>query len=160
MFDKLAKQQQWSNRETSRGMKGRYKVDQLSLLQAKVEALQLQMEKQKGAIKAVQVQVCALCGEESHHYEQCQLCQPEEGEGQINSINNEPSYFPKPPFPNTYSNNQNRFNNNFSQPQRYPNQANQFQPNQGGGNRNFYSNNHFQNQHRNNNNNIYRPPHF
>jgi hypothetical protein len=77
IFDKLAKQQQWSSRESSRGTKGRYEVDQLALVQAKLEALQLRMDKQvdqpKATVKAVQDQSCVLCGEDSHVYETCPL---------------------------------------------------------------------------------------
>ncbi|WP_284284370.1 retrotransposon gag family protein, partial [Mesorhizobium amorphae] len=103
LFDRLAQQQQWSNRESMRGQKGRYEVDEMAMLRAKVDALQLRLEKGEGTSKMVHAQSCALCGE-GHDYEQCPLRQPEVEEGQVNSINNEPSYLPKPPFTRPYSN--------------------------------------------------------
>ena len=73
LFEKLAQQQHWPKRESSRGAKGRYEVDEVTALRAKVEALQLQMEKQQGTVKAAQIPVCALCGEETQNNKQCPL---------------------------------------------------------------------------------------
>ena len=76
-------------------------------MQAKLEALQLrldkQMDQQKATTKAVQAQSCSLCGEESHDYNSYPLRQPEEEDEHVNSINDEPSFFPRPPFLRSYS---------------------------------------------------------
>ena len=73
LFEKLAHQQQWSNREPVRTIKGRHKVDQMMMLNAKLDALQLQLNKQNTSTQAVQLQVCALCRDESHDYDSCPL---------------------------------------------------------------------------------------
>ena len=166
LFERLAQQQQWSNRESSRGSKGRYEVDEVALLKAKMEALQLQVDKQKATMKAAQSLECSLCGDESHDYDHCPLRQPEEEE-HVHSINNEPSYFPKPPFTRSYSNDPKDrqywrerpdrpafgTTNNNSVP-RYQNQQGQ-----GYGNRNFYNNAQFQNRNPQPNT-AYRPPYM
>ena len=77
IFERLSHQQQWSNRETICGSGGKYEVDQLALMQAKIDALQSQMDKQKASSKMVQVQACALCGDETHAYKRCPLAQPD-----------------------------------------------------------------------------------
>ena len=168
LFDRLAQQQQWSNREGnrdgSRGTRGRYELDQLTAMQAKIDSLQQQLNKQNASSKAVQVQKCTFCGEDTHNNESCPLAQPEEvEEEEVNSLNNEPSYFPKPPFSRSYSKdpvdrqnwnnrpNQGSFGYNNNNNSRYQNHNTTSQPNQGGGNRNFYNNSHFPNQNRNNN---------
>ncbi|WP_284209399.1 retrotransposon gag family protein, partial [Chitiniphilus shinanonensis] len=56
LFERLAQQQQWSNRESIRGQKGRYEVDPLAMMQAKLEALQLRLDKTEGTSKMVQSQ--------------------------------------------------------------------------------------------------------
>ena len=71
LIEKLAQQQQWSNRDSVRSTKERYEVDQLSLIQAKLEALTLKLEKSE-APKVVQETSCALCGE-AHAYDHCPL---------------------------------------------------------------------------------------
>jgi hypothetical protein len=82
LFERLAQQQQWSNRELVRSLGGRHEVDPLALMQAKIDALQLQVEMQRGASKMVQVQACSLCGDETHDYYSCPFAQPEGGVGQ------------------------------------------------------------------------------
>jgi hypothetical protein len=103
LFERSAQQQQWLNREMVRGSGGKYEVDQLALMQAKIDALQIQVDKQKATSKMVQVQACTLCGDEKHDYQACPLAQPEEDMEHVNSLNSEPSFFPKPPFTRSYS---------------------------------------------------------
>ena len=47
LFERLAQQQQWSNREGNRGTGGRYDVDQLTLMQARIDVLQQQWTSRK-----------------------------------------------------------------------------------------------------------------
>ena len=160
LFERLAQQQQWSNREGSRGTGGRYEVDELAMMQAKLDALQRQVDQQRNTPKKMQVQSCSLCGDETHVYEGCPLAQPDEGNEHVNSINNEESFYPKPPFSRSYSYDPearqawreklDRANfgsfNNQGQPSRFQNQGSNQNQGQGSGNRNLYNNTHFPNQ--------------
>ena len=107
LIDTMAQNQQWSGRDNSRpGGGGRFEVDQITALTAKLDAMQKAFDKM--AVKSVgnlkpQPESCAMCGE-GHSYEHCPLAQRDDDElEQVNSLNNEPSYFPKPPFNRTYS---------------------------------------------------------
>jgi hypothetical protein len=60
----------------------------------------------KMTVKALgdqQPKSCVMCGDEGHVYEHCPLAQRDDEPEQVNSLNNEPSYFPKPPFNRSYS---------------------------------------------------------
>jgi len=178
LIDSMAQNQQWSGRDNSRrrggqgGSQGggKYEVDHITALTAKMDAMQRAMDKL--SVKAVeqQPQACVMCGDERHAYEQCPLVQADEESEQVNSINNEPSFFPKPPFNRSYSKdpmeqqNWNRNQNNpapFSNAPRPPftnptNNNNSFinpssgsnwnNSSGGGNNRNFYQNASFPNQ--------------
>ena len=100
LFNRLAQQQQWSNREGNRDTSGRYEVDQLAWMQAKIEALEQQVNKQNQSVKTIQAQTCSLCGEDDHDYKTCPLAQSDE-----QTENEQPVLFPKPSFTRSYSNN-------------------------------------------------------
>ena len=51
LFERLAQQQQWSNREGSRGTGGRYEVDELAMMQTKLDVLQRQVDQQRNTPK-------------------------------------------------------------------------------------------------------------
>ena len=169
LIDSMAQNQQWSGRDDSRQRGGqggnqgggKYEVDHITALTAKMDAMQKAMDKL--SVKAVeqQPQVCVMCGDERHAYEQCPLVQQDEESEQVNSLNNEPSFFPRPPNNRPYSkdpveqqnwrSNQNNpapFNNSSSRPpfnnnnfQRPPyNNSNNWNNPSGGNNRNFFPN--------------------
>ncbi|ONK77680.1 uncharacterized protein A4U43_C02F9370 [Asparagus officinalis] len=140
----------WSGRDNTRvGGGGRFEVDQITALSAKLDAMQKAFDKM--SVKAVnqQPQSCVMCGVEGHAYEQCPLAQVDGEIEQVNSLNNEPSYFPKPPFNQSYSkdpveqqnwrwkqNNPAPFNNSSN-----PSYNNSFNnPSSNNNNRNFYQN--------------------
>ena len=105
LIDNMATNQQWSGRESTRAIGGgRFEVDQITALSAKLDAMQKAFDKM--SVKALgnqQPQLCVMCGDEGHEYENCPLAQRDEEPEQVNSLNNEPSYFPRPPFTRTYS---------------------------------------------------------
>ncbi|KAJ1704038.1 hypothetical protein LUZ63_003817 [Rhynchospora breviuscula] len=47
--------------------------------------------------------LCGACGEEGHKSQDCPLAKNEGGVAQVNSLNNEPSYFPRHVFRRSYS---------------------------------------------------------
>src|ERR1035441_8802581 len=77
--------------------------DNITALTAKMDAMQRAMDKL--SVKAVeqQPQVCVMCGDERHAYKQHPLAQQDEESEQVNSLNSEPSFFPRPPFSRSYS---------------------------------------------------------
>jgi len=104
LIDSMAQNQQWSGRDNTRPRGGgRFEVDQMTAMTAKMDAMQKAMDRL--SVKAVeqQSQACVVCGDENHAYEQCPMVQPEEETEQVHSLNNEPSFFPKPPFNRSYS---------------------------------------------------------
>ena len=78
-------------------------MDHITALTAKLDAMQRAMDKL--SVKAVdqQPESCVMCGDERHTYEQCPLAQQDEESEQVNSLNSEPSFFPRPPFSRSYS---------------------------------------------------------
>jgi hypothetical protein len=160
LIDSMAQNQQWSGRDNSRPRGGgRFEVDQMTAMTAKMDAMQKAMDRL--SVKAVeqQPQACVMCGDENHAYEQCPMVQTEEETEQVHSLNNEPSFFPKPPFNRSYSKdpveqqnwrwNQSNaqrppFNNNFSNPS--SNNSWNNPSSSGNNNRNFYQNASFPNQ--------------
>jgi hypothetical protein len=69
-------------------------------LEAKLAALQSQLDKQSAAAKAIETRSCELCGDERHAYA---YCPQRTNEGEVKALNNMSSYFPKPPFTQSYS---------------------------------------------------------
>ena len=141
LFARLALQHQWSYKDDVRASGGgRYEVDKYTALEAKLNALQSQLNKQAATAKAVETPSYELCGDEGHVYADC----PQRAaEKEVNSLNSMPSYFPKPPFSQSYSNapsdrqywkeNPDRphFGQSSNNPSRYQNHG----PNQGSNNR-------------------------
>jgi hypothetical protein len=107
-FDRLAAQEQWMNHNHRRGGGGgRIKFDKFSVLSARLDTLQKQLQQSKEVKVVVNIQPTSydLYRDEGHNYLEYSLTQPDKGTGPVNLVNNEPSFMSSPLYEHSFMSN-------------------------------------------------------